>query len=572
MPLGMGLWCAVAFAWALAASAAGEDPLPVYTEALRLPRCCAHGQALATDGSCVRHRRAAFTPQVVIEKTLVEAVNVVKEPPTAVVCAAQGGSEIVVPVVRGEMVILADPKFPAIVYWKPLGGQEPVPIKEFCVAVRAQEGTQEDQYLIKFCQQSPVALQTVCQSTYCFRKCCPEGKKISGTGCVDSSDPWQAVFSSKDDPTVTVPPHADLDVAYGMPKCGNFLVYEDFSLGPKGDLHMPGGESLPHTHYCVERIDEGEGPAKDVALVCAPEAVTCDWNGNILQPVLLSVSCVFLCVTAIIYLSVPGLRNSLNGRCLVCFVVSMFLTFLTLLVISRHRDGFGSFQCAFSALFCLTFVLATFFWLNIIYFRIWSELRSPSQDKPTTRSFLALCAYGFGGPLLVAMVGLGMDLAEADGIRPNFVLPFCWFNDYKSRWVYQYGIILALLIVNLILLVWSAILSAKRMKTWLTHRALDKIHGIPHFFWLFLIVGVAWILEIITWLVPGHCKIWMIVFDSVNALQGVFVFLASVVFRKDLKLQGWRWTRVPTDDQGPSSGRYAPSNVELEQPATRSAE
>ncbi|XP_063595805.1 uncharacterized protein LOC134772697 [Penaeus indicus] len=347
MPLGMGLWCALAFAWALAASAAGEEQVPVYTEALRLPRCCAHGQALATDGSCVRHRRAAFTPQVVMGDTLVEAVNVVKEPPTAVVCAALAGSERVVPVVRGEIVILADPKYPAIVYWKPPGSQEPVSIKDFCVAVRAQEGTQEDQYLIKFCQQNPVALPTACQSTYCFRKCCPEGQEISGKGCVDSIDPWQAVFSSKDDLTVTLPPHADLDVVYGMPQCGNPLVYEDFTLGPKGDLHLPGAESLAHTHYCVERRHSAEGPAKDVAIVCA---VTCDWNNNILQPVLLSVSCVFLCVTAIIYLSVPGLRSSLNGRCLVCFVVSMFLAFLTLLVIKHHREGFGSFQCTFSGL------------------------------------------------------------------------------------------------------------------------------------------------------------------------------------------------------------------------------
>lgn len=348
MPLGMGLWCAVALAWALAASAAGEELVPVYSEALRLPRCCAHGQALETDGSCVRHRRAAFTPQVVIGDTLVEAVNVIKEPPTAVVCAALGGTERVVPVVRGEIVILADPKWPAIVYWKPPGGQGPVTIKEFCVAVREQEGTQEDQYLIKFCQQSPVALPTACQSAYCFRKCCPEGQELSGNACVDSSDPWQAVFSPKDDPSVTVPPHADLDVAYGLPKCKHLLVYEDFILGPKGDLHLPGAEPLPHTHYCVERTHTEGGQATDVAIACAPEAVTCDWNSNILQPVLLSVSCVFLCVTAIIYLSVPSLRNSLNGRCLVCFVASMFLAFLTLIVIGRHRDGFGSFQCTFS--------------------------------------------------------------------------------------------------------------------------------------------------------------------------------------------------------------------------------
>ncbi|XP_063603633.1 probable G-protein coupled receptor Mth-like 1 [Penaeus indicus] len=207
-----------------------------------------------------------------------------------------------------------------------------------------------------------------------------------------------------------------------------------------------------------------------------------------------------------------------------------------------------------------------------MYFRIWSELRSPSHDKPKTSLFLGLCAYGFGGPLLVATVGLGMDLAKADGIRPNFVFPFCWFNDSKSRWAYQYGIILALLIVNLILLVWSAILSARKTKSWLIHRASDKNQGITLFFWLFLIMGVAWILEVISWQVPGQCSIWIIVFDIVNALQGVYVFLAAVIFRKDLKLQGWRWTRVPTDDRAPSNGRYATSNVELDQPATRSAE
>ncbi|ROT82238.1 putative G-protein coupled receptor Mth-like 10 [Penaeus vannamei] len=111
------------------------------------------------------------------------------------------------------------------------------------------------------------------------------------------------------------------------------------------------------------------------------------------------------------------------------------------------------------------------------------------------------------------------------------------------------------------------------MKTWLIHRASDKNQGTTLFFWLFLIMGVAWILEVITWQAAGHCKIWMIVLDSVNSLQGVFVFLASVVFRKDLKFQGWRWSRVPTDEPGPSNGRYATSSVEPKQPAaTRSAE
>lgn len=564
MPLGMDLCCAVAFAWALVASAAGEDLVPVYTEALRLPRCCAPDQALASDGFCERFP-AAFAPKVVIGETLVEAVNVVNETPTVVDCAALGGSETVVPVVRGEVVILADPKWPALVYWKPPGGLEPVAIKEFCIALRVPEGSQEDQYLIKFCNQNPIALPTVCQSTYCYRKCCPEGHEMLHNSCVNSSDLWEPEFS--------LPPHVDLDVVYGLPQCETLLVYEDFILDPKGDLQLPSGRHLSHAHYCVERRSSRDEPRGQVAIACAPEPVTCDWNSNILQPVLLSVSCVFLCVTAIVYLSVPGLRNSLNGRCLVCFVVSMFLSFLTILVIGRHRDGFGSFQCTFSANFCLTFILATFFWLNIMYFRIWSELRSPGQDGPKTGWFFGLCLYGFGGPLLVTLVGLGLDLAGADVVRPNFVLPECWFSDDNSRWAYQYGIILALLVVNLILLVWSAILSARRMKTWLIHRASDKNQGTTLFFWLFLIMGVAWILEVITWQAAGHCKIWMIVLDSVNSLQGVFVFLASVVFRKDLKFQGWRWSRVPTDEPGPSNGRYATSSVEPKQPAaTRSAE
>nr|QPB73589.1 GPCR5 [Penaeus japonicus] len=570
-PLGRGLWGVVVVAWALAASVASEDQVPVFPDALPLPRCCAHGQALAADGSCVRHRRAAFTPQVIVGETLVEAINVVKEPPTAVDCAVLGGSEMVLPLVHGQTVIIADPLWPPLLYWKPTVVSDPISVKDFCIGVRAQEGAQEDQYVVKICNQNPVALPTTCQSTYCYRKCCPEGHEFSGIACVLSNDSWQVVFSSKDDPSVTLPPHADLDVAYGVPQCQPLLVYDDFTLGPKGELHLPGGVIHSHSLYCVTRRHDG-GSKRDIALVCAPEIERCDWKNDILKPVLMSLSCFFLCITAIVYLSVPDLRSSLNGRCLIAFVISMFIGFLTILVIARHSESFGSFQCTFSAFFCLTFILATFFWLNVMYFRIWSVIRKPGQDDPNTWRFFALCAYGFGCPLVVVIVGIALDLAEADVVRPNFVLPYCWFNSNISRWAYQYGIILALLVVNLILLVWSAVLTARRLKTWMIHRTSDSNHGIILFFWLLLIMGVAWIFEIITWQAPSQCSIWVIVIDSINALQGVFVFLASVVFRKDLKLQGWSWIQVPSEEQDPANGRYATSNIELERPATRGTE
>lgn len=69
-----------------------------------------------------------------------------------------------------------------------------------------------------------------------------------------------------------------------------------------------------------------------------------------------------------------------------------------------------------------------------------------------------------------------------------------------------------------------------------------KLNLISHFFFrfrlcflLFVVMGLNWSMEVVSWLVDGSFGIWT-VFDVINALQGVLVFCIFVLQRPVRKI------------------------------------
>ncbi|KAI8437045.1 hypothetical protein MSG28_010419 [Choristoneura fumiferana] len=129
----------------------------------------------------------------------------------------------------------------------------------------------------------------------------------------------------------------------------------------------------------------------------------------------------------------------------------------------------------------LTFViyfalLSAFFWLNVMCFDIWwtfSGKRGLSLERWSMRArFCAYAAYAFGFP-----TGLTVLLAALE------------FSG-RSKLIYLYGPIVILCIANM----------------------------------LFTVMGINWILEVVSALYPQANNVWRFV-DAYNVMIGFFIFI-----------------------------------------------
>lgn len=416
-------------------------------------------------------------------------------------------------------------------------------VQQFCVDVAADGGTLDGkpQYSVEFCYKDPV-LQwkedaIACENTLCVRKCCPEGQIYNSSCQIPHVDvTWEPTLHSEDDNSVVVAP-SNLLIVHGVPECPVSLIYDDYTLLETGKIALPGYplDILP-SQYCLDAFAEGEKVAEKLVLchIGEEEGASCWWRQFIVDTLFMSVSCVFMAITWIIYVSITELRANTQGRCIISFVTAIFVAFVTILVNRNHRETFPSFACSFIAVLSNMSILATFFWLNVLSYHIWDCLRS-GRNREEKRVFLAYSIYGWGCPLLVALVGVILDATEADVVRPDFRPPHCWFKDRTTKWVYQYGFMLALLIVNLTFFLSSAVMVTKRLRQ--TQDMRHHSDGLWLFLKLFIIMGITWLIEMLTWLLEEDpCVTWVAVLDAINALHGVYIFLVTVCFRRDYRI------------------------------------
>ncbi|KAF9411349.1 hypothetical protein HW555_009849 [Spodoptera exigua] len=236
--------------------------------------------------------------------------------------------------------------------------------------------------------------------------------------------------------------------------------------------------------YCVADMyknnsEHSLGTVK-VAIVCFEKiSKTSDIETS---GILTLISVFFLVATNAVYTFLPQLRD-LQGLCYMCMCISMALGFLSLGIL-QLSPGFRGEICTVTGFLVYTWMMATFFWMNVICINVYrSALDSSYLKKTEKKQYFLYSCYAWGCTLLFLTVTLIANFVEGEHYKPGFGNGSCWFSGF--------------------------LLSLK----------------------LFLVMGISWIFEIASFAHGSAHIIWKIM-DTFNCLQGVIIFLLLVIFRR----------------------------------------
>merc|ERR1719300_1453585 len=260
-----------------------------------------------------------------------------------------------------------------------------------------------------------------------------------------------------------------------------------------------------------------------------------------LNIIFLGCSVVCLLVTLLVYFSSYKalVRNNIYNKIMLNFAGSLLMAFLILAII---RVGPNSY------VFCQVFgrlnhycFLATFFWMTIMSFNIFKQIRLNQMLKKgdtITRSLMV----GYGVPAVIvctmAIVEFSIE-EECHDLKPKFgVDGECLFHGQLDKMVWLLGPILIMLIVNTFMFFYISIMVFLRQRKMTASRSgksmreelLDKM---ILYLRLFFGMGIIWYFEVISFYVGGE---WSTTTDIINMLQGVWVFLTFVCKRNVLQV------------------------------------
>lgn len=175
------------------------------------------------------------------------------------------------------------------------------------------------------------------------------------------------------------------------------------------------------------------------------------------------ISAISLFVTFIIHLLIPRLNH--HAKPLLCHMFSMVVMY-TSLSFRSLMERIEPDVCYVIFIFLYFSAMASFFWLNVLAFDLWSIFAnlqttstfwcSCSSSGTKSRRFYYYSLYAWGVPLLFTAASITLDtqesLQEVFQMKPTFK-NMCWFNERKSAFMLLYGPLFCVLGINLLLFI-----------------------------------------------------------------------------------------------------------------------
>ncbi|KAL4707772.1 hypothetical protein ACJJTC_001718 [Scirpophaga incertulas] len=434
-------------------------------------------------------------------------------------------------------------------------------------------------------------------------KCCASGQNLSITyengkvksSCTRSSLTFQPLFYQANDTYMWIYDSNVYETIVGNPcsydryqlEPDKFNV-DEFYLLVNGSLFAPFKDPplLGPKDFCMETFWNESNPAGvTLPLVCftSPIEEAKSSATLIVYATGLIISVPFLLATAAVYLFITELRDT-HGKALSCHTISLAIAFLCLASTQLAGHAFPTTACTLMAYLIQYSFVSCFFWLNVMCFDTFLNVRRYLNCSVSRRSmrrrFAWYCAYAVLLPIILLVVTIVMELSPAvpsTYLKPNFGVKGCWFKTDKAALPYFYGPVAVILIVNVIIFLltsrefaihydklkdrtpleltqsdFSTSEDWVRLGTVLgqpfpanSERAsspsrenhenfTDRIKKYRKIFRtcciLSGIMGLSWVLEVASWAAGAGSamSVWS-VFDLINALQGVIIFAIYVL-------------------------------------------
>ncbi|KAH8365171.1 hypothetical protein KR084_004438 [Drosophila pseudotakahashii] len=400
----------------------------------------------------------------------------------------------------------------------------------------------------------------VCKLKPCIRFCCPHNHKANKGLCIGEMSK-EELESHNRYVNVTLSNGTvakrhfkeDLVVQSDLPMpCGKEIMHWlDHTLPGNGFTLFESGTSLRHwdsktmdkREYCVQHVDfKGDG------IRIAPHF--CETKNEVSktrQTIVISISLICMVLTIGVYLYVKKLHN-MHGKCFICYMVALFLGYLILLLSSWEVWDRGSIACITSGTLGYYFVMAAFFWLSVIGVHLWITIALPPNSVSRfLPGFLAFNSYSWGLALvLTGVIVLADNVIQDKDWAPRMGTAQCWiYTGDNISILYFFGPMLLLIIFNITMFILTAIRIInvkKEVKNCAQHQqqnnrlSSDK-QKFAFFLRLFIIMGLTWSLEIISFLVRKN-ELWsriLRVADYLNWSQGTIIFVLFILKPSTLK-------------------------------------
>ncbi|XP_016955241.1 probable G-protein coupled receptor Mth-like 2 isoform X1 [Drosophila biarmipes] len=404
----------------------------------------------------------------------------------------------------------------------------------------------------------------VCQLRSCVRFCCPHNHLIKWGACnsntttdeLSNVDPFLSVTLNNGS-VVKMHYRKDLVVQWDLPKpCQEADLYflddqvemEKYTLLENETLlrHFD-SVILDKADYCFQHLLSEDGNVRITPHHCPmltyrePSNIAQADVETVAQTVVMILSLTCMVLTIGVYLFVKKLRN-LYGKCFVCYMSSLFLAYLLLLLDLWHLTSGLCLTAGFLGYF---FVMAVFFWLSVISLDLFNGMKGVLVSE---NRFLAYNCYAWGMSVALTVVTFLADkFVENQDWNPRMgALGFCWI--YTKEWsamLYFFGPILVLILFNMTLFILMAIplISSKRAlrkfarKEGRKQKLKSDKQNYALFLRLFVVMGLTWSLEIISYLVQNTK--WakaLLVADYLNWSLGLVIFVVFIMRTSTLDL------------------------------------
>ncbi|KAL0103546.1 hypothetical protein PUN28_017664 [Cardiocondyla obscurior] len=393
-----------------------------------------------------------------------------------------------------------------------------------------------------------------CKNSTCILLCCPPGDRFINDKCRPGNNhiPLPEVYTMNDttERTGKTLDQVFLLAVYNPCKFDRYLLDPDLSLSDQymfldnGSLYRPYAteSEMFVKSYCLVILENKN--KYDIA-VCFKEdlPINLEENAVVYYPVGVLISMPCLLATFVVYSVLPELRN-MHGYTLRGYVGSLFVAYTFLAVIQLDRST------AISHTVCITFAfiihfsfLASFFWLNVMCFDIWwtfGGFRSlqGSIGQRERKKFVMYSIYAWGCASLFTTICAIMDFVPSvpkELIRPEIGLTKCWFNTDEARAIYFYGPMSVTVICNICLFISTALKivrhkqdTAHHLRSSESRRHDDNKQWFNLYLKLFIVMGINWSMEIISWLFKSAPPYVWYLTDLTNTLQGLIIFIIFV--------------------------------------------
>uniref|UniRef100_A0A0A1X956 G-protein coupled receptor Mth n=2 Tax=Zeugodacus cucurbitae TaxID=28588 RepID=A0A0A1X956_ZEUCU len=198
---------------------------------------------------------------------------------------------------------------------------------------------------------------------------------------------------------------------------------------------------------------------------------------------------------------------------------------------------------------CYFFMISAFFWLNVTCFDLWMSIRGiryELQSSSPRLRFIYYSIYVWSAATIFTVTATYIEHTNInDAWKPGFGNGQCFIKSRDwSALLYFQGPSGLLNLFNVFFFIMSVInVYQIQEDSYELKKETSQQYKVSTFLRLFLVMGVSWILEIFTYLFAKNNSFIIVIFNMMNASQGIILFIVLVLKRRVLTLLKKQWTK-----------------------------